>query len=118
MHIGRNIEKLRTIKGIKQSELARILKMKQQEISRLEQKEHIPDDLLSKVAEGIGFDIEVIKNFKEEPLINSINQQGGSVITNNFNPLEKIIELYEKRIEDKDKMIALLEKQLSNQKAK
>ena len=117
MHLGRNIEKLRSIKGIKQSDLARILKMKQQEISRLKQKEYIPDDILSKLADGIGFDIEVIKNFKEEPLINSINQQGGYVIANNFNPIEKIIELYEKRLDDKDKMIELLEKQVKSKKA-
>ena len=49
--------------------------MKQQEISRLEQKEHILDELLSKIADGIGFDIEVTKNFYEEPLINSINSK-------------------------------------------
>lgn len=117
MHLGRNIAKLRTIKGIKQSELARIVKMKQQEISRLEQMESIPDSVLDKLSQGLGFDVDTIKNFKEEPLINSINQQGGYVIANNFNPLDKIIELYEKLLAEKDEIIKRIQEERQKRKA-
>jgi hypothetical protein len=72
--------------------------------------------LLERIAKAVGFPKEVIKAFSEETLINSINQQGGTVISQNINPIEKIIELYKKQLIEKDKRIAILEKQSENKR--
>jgi len=57
--------------------------------------------------------VEVIKNFSEDSVINIISgtwqDSSSSVMYNQtFNPIDKIIELYEKRLQDKDSVIALL----------
>lgn len=41
MHLGRNIAKYRDLKGIKQEQLARMIGISQQAISKLETKENI-----------------------------------------------------------------------------
>ncbi len=96
MNLGKNVSILRELKGIKQDELGRLLGTTQQTISRLEQKTYIDDDMLSKIGDKLGVSIDTIKNLREESLIQSNNQQGGYVIGYQINPLDKIVELYEK----------------------
>jgi transcriptional regulator with XRE-family HTH domain len=96
MNLGRNVSILRELKGIKQEELGRLLGTTQQTISRLEQKTHIDDDMLIKIGEKLNVSVDTIKNFREESVIQSNNQQGGYVIGYQINPLDKIVELYEK----------------------
>ena len=112
MHLGKNIERICKLTGIKQSDLAKRLNTNQQEISRIENKAEIKDELLERISKAIGFPKEVIKAFSDEKLINSINQLGGNGIVQFINPIEKIIELYERQLIEKDKRIALLENQL------
>ena len=38
MHIGNNIQKLRKLKGIKQTEFAKMMNMHQQDISKIEHR--------------------------------------------------------------------------------
>ena len=112
MHLGKNIERICKLTGIKQSDLAKRLNTNQQEISRIENKAEIKDELLERISKAIGFPKEVIQAFSDEKLINSINQLGGDGIVQFINPIEKIIELYERQLIEKDKRIALLENQL------
>jgi transcriptional regulator with XRE-family HTH domain len=116
MHIGKNIERICKLTGIKQTDLAKRLNTNQQEISRIESKAEIEDEMLERIAKAIGFPKEIIKAFSDEKLINSINQLDTTVIAQYINPIEKIIELYEKQLIEKDKRIALLEKQLKGKK--
>ena len=116
MHLGKNIERICKLIGIKQADLAKRLNTNQQEISRIESKAEINDELLERIAKAIGFPKEVIKAFSDEKLVNSINQLGGAIIAQYINPIEKIIELYEKQLIEKDKRIAILEKQLENKR--
>ena len=102
-HLGRNVRRLREIKNIKQESLALSLSLSQQKISKLEQSENIDDDTLSRIADALEVSVEAIRNFDHEAIINnSYNQQ---IATNpSFNPIDKIIELYERLIEsEKDK---------------
>jgi len=102
-HIGRKISRIREIRGIKQETLASELGVSQQTVSRMEQSETIEDDVLAKVAEILGVSSEAIKNYSDEAVIYNIqnnyegsHNQGANVGSQvNFNPIDKLIELFE-----------------------
>jgi len=99
--------------GIKQEAIAFAMNMTQQNFSNLEQKEDIDDEILEKVARAMNIPVDAIKNFSEESVINiissSLHDNSGSVIYNpTFNPIDKIMELYEKLIAEKNEEIMLL----------
>jgi hypothetical protein len=112
--------------GIKQEGLALELgdDWNQKKISLLEQKEVIEQELLEQVAKALKLPSEAIKNFDEEAAISFI----GNTFTNNdnsatlngcytihydptFNPIDKIIELYERLLKEKDEQIEKLRKE-------
>ncbi len=111
--IGENITRVREVLGIKQDELAKKLKTSQQMVSKLEKKEKISDDYLSKIATALGVSPETIKQFNEESLVTSFNQQGGVVNGININPIEAVIKIYEEKLQAKDKKIQQLENRLA-----
>ena len=108
VHHGRNVKRLRDILEIKQETLAFELNLSQQTISNLEAKEIIDDETLKKIAEVMKIPVDAIKNFDEQAtvnfIINTINNNdtsfGGSYNYNcTFNPVDKIVELYERMLE-------------------
>jgi Predicted transcriptional regulators len=133
-HIGRNISKLRELRGLKQEALAQALGLTQQAISNIENSEIIEDTRLDDVANALGFPPEVIKNFNEDSLINILSNtfNDSSVHSDNssscnssiniepsFGSVEKIIEiyqekerLYERLLEAEKEKSALLERLL------
>jgi len=112
VHYGHNIRRLRDILGIKQDAIASALDMTQQNFSNLEQRSEIDNKTLEKIAQIMKIPVEAIKNFNEDGVINIISSSfdnSGSIIYNpTFNSLEKVIELYEKNLKDKDEEIAFL----------
>jgi transcriptional regulator with XRE-family HTH domain len=121
MHLGRKISRIRELRGMKQETLAAELGVSQQAISKLEQSEYIDDEKLEMVGKVLGVNADAIKNFSEEATVNYIANtfNGNSGNYMNFNPIEKIVELYESKImlfermlKDKDEAIAKLERML------
>jgi transcriptional regulator with XRE-family HTH domain len=116
-HIGRKISRLRELRGIKQEHLASELGVSQQTVSRMEQSEVLEDDVLEKVAKVLGLPAEAIKNFSEEAMINIIantfthSTLNGINYFPTFNPIDKIVELYNEKVE-------LLERLLQAEKEK
>src|SRR5690349_14067749 len=117
IHEGRNVKRIREMLGIKQEALAIELgnEWNQKKISLLEQKETIEPQLLNNVANALKVPVEAIKNFDEEKAINIFsNTFNDSSILNGynyqptFNPIDKVIELYERMLKDKDGMIESL----------
>jgi transcriptional regulator with XRE-family HTH domain len=118
-HIGRKISRIRELRGIKQEHLATELGVSQQTVSRIEQSETIENEVLEKVAGALGVSVEAIKNYSDEAVIYNIqnNYEGSNSGVNtvsvmnyqcNFNPLDKVIELYERLLQaEKDKHEAL-----------
>ncbi|MFV8327296.1 helix-turn-helix domain-containing protein [Flavobacterium sp. ZS1P14] len=102
-HIGRNISRIRELKGMKQEALAIAIGVSQQSVSNIEASEAIEEDKLIEVAKALGVSVEAIKNFSEEGVINYFNTFNEAVSGNNFNhynsctfnPLDKLIEAYE-----------------------
>jgi len=119
-HQGRNVKRIREMLGIKQDALAFDLDMSQQAVSLLEQKETLDDSMLEKIAKILGVPEEAIKNFSEDAAVNFIANTFTSNDTSigsiahqyNFNPIEKIVELYERMLQAEKEKNELLQKLL------
>lgn len=99
-HIGRNISRIRELRGIKQEALAVAIGVSQQTISNIEGSETVEEDKLELIAKELGVTAEAIKNFSEEGVINYFNNftdNSAGTFNNHctFNPLDKLIEAYE-----------------------
>jgi transcriptional regulator with XRE-family HTH domain len=127
-HIGRNISRIRELKGMKQEALALAIGLSQQSVSHIEGSENVDDDKLNAIAEVLGVTVEAIKSYSDEGVINyfnnfsdnSINQGPiGAHNTCNFNPLDKLVDayeenkkLYERLIQAEKEKVEYLEKLL------
>lgn len=112
MHIGHNIARLRNYRGIKQEDMANRLHMSQQNYSLIEKAEKVKDDLLRKISTELEYDEEFIKMLPDAPYVYSSHQGGGNVINYEFNPIEKIIELYERLLQKEKEKNDLLDELL------
>lgn len=110
MHIGHNVARLRNYRGIKQDEMAKRLHMTQQNYSLIEKSSKINEDVLQKIAQELEYDVEFIQTMPDAPYVYSTHQTGGNVVNYNFNPIEKIVELYEALLKSEREKIELLEK--------
>ncbi|HEY2583866.1 MAG TPA: helix-turn-helix transcriptional regulator [Mucilaginibacter sp.] len=113
-HIGRKISRIRELKGIKQDALATELGISQQAVSKIEQSEDVDDVTLEKVAKILGVVPDAIKNFSDEAVLNyfnSFNDNSTGAFNNfncNFNPIDKVVELYERLLESEREKNELL----------
>ena len=119
-HIGRKISRIRELKDMKQEALADALGISQQTVSAIENSETIDDKKLLEVAKALGVSVEAIKNFTEENMItyfnnfydNSFAHGITSPYNCTFNPLDKVIELYERMLLAEKEKVEYLEKLL------
>ncbi|WP_433779914.1 helix-turn-helix domain-containing protein [Flavobacterium anhuiense] len=120
-HIGRQISRIRELKDMKQEALAQALGISQQSVSAIENSETIDDAKLAEVAKALGVSAEAIKNFTEENMINYFNNfYDNSTSTGingmfnpthcTFNPLDKVVELYERLVLAEKEKVEYLEK--------
>lgn len=123
VHLGRNIKRFRDILGVKQEALAAKLEMTQQAFSKLEQKEQIDEKTLSKIAEALQIPVEAIKNMTDEAAFNIIGntfQNDSSAYVYqykcNFNPIDKVVELYERMLKAEQEKVSLLQEALRDKK--
>jgi hypothetical protein len=107
--------------GIKQDALAYALGegWNQKKVSMLEQKETIELPLLKQISSALEIPVEAFKNFDEEQAVNLIsntasfeNCQQPSFFNYqpSFNPIDKMVELYERMLQQQKEMIERLEK--------
>ncbi len=117
-HIGRKISRIRELRDMKQEALAQALGTNQQAISIMENSETIDDAKLAEVAKALGVSAEAIKNFSEENMINFFNTFNDTVNNSHFastnhnctfNPLDKIVELYERLVQAEKEKVEYLE---------
>ena len=120
IHHGRNVKRFREMLGIKQEALAAQLgdDWSQKKISLLEAKETIQPELLDELAQALKVPAEAIKNFSEEAAFNVINNTFNDHSANNlnyqcsFNPIDKIVELYDQLLKSEREKVAMLERML------
>jgi transcriptional regulator with XRE-family HTH domain len=103
-HIGRNISRIRELRGMKQEALAMAIGVSQQTISNIEGNETVDEDKLQLIAKELGVSVEGIKNFSDEAVLNIIsntfndNSMLNAVnIQPTFNPLDKVVTLFEEK---------------------
>jgi transcriptional regulator with XRE-family HTH domain len=92
------------------------LGISQQAISKIEQSAEVEEQALGKIAQVLGLTPEAIKGFSEDAVFNIIantftdNSQNNNNYLCTINPLEKIIELYERLLASEREKIELLRK--------
>ena len=111
LHIGRKISRIRELRGMKQESLAAELGISQQAVSKIEQSAEVEEDALEKIAKVLGVTVEGLKHFTEDSVFNNINNFHDQSIQNNFNPIEKVIELYERLLASEKEKVELLKNQ-------
>ena len=121
-HIGRKISRIRELRGMKQEALAQALGVSQQTISNMENSEELDEVKLGEVAKALGVSIEAIKNFSEDAVFNYFNTFSDNSVNQgpigahnicNFNPLDKVVELYERIVELEKERADVFEKLLN-----
>ncbi len=120
-HIGRKISRIRELRGMKQETLAEELGISQQAVSNIENSEKVDDAKLEEIAQALGVTKEGIENFSEETVLNIISNTFTSNdsstinainVQPNFNPLDKVVELYERLVQAEKDKVTYLEKLL------
>lgn len=118
-HIGRKIARIRELRGMKQETLAEELGISQQSVSHMEKSESVEDETLQKVSHVLKVSPEAIRHFSEEAVFNIINNtfKDNSANNNNYfctiDPVEKIVELYERLVQAEKDKVAYLEEKLN-----
>ena len=128
IHHGKNVARFRQMLGMKQDLLASLLgeEWTQLKISRLEAKEEIEDGILDDVARALKIPVDAIKNFDEEAVIsivanivnNNDNATGNSLFSYypTFNPVDKIVELFERLVASEKEKVNLMKEILEKMK--
>lgn len=131
VHHGRNIKLARNWKNITQEALAELLNLKagQGRISELEMEETIDDKILDDIAKALDVPVDFLKNFQLEGVLKSFVQneptmtsdnssaivgqadQAEQIINNNY-PIDKVVEMYDRLMKEKDEQTARFEKQI------
>lgn len=107
-HVGRNISRIRELRGMKQEALAISIGISQQSVSNIEASETVDEERLQAIAEVLGVSAEAIKNYSDEAVFNIINNTFHNTSSDNstliassmnyqptFNPLDKLVESFE-----------------------
>ncbi|TWP28077.1 XRE family transcriptional regulator [Apibacter muscae] len=122
VHQGRNIKRFREMLGIKQEALALELgeEWNQKKISLLEQKEEIEPTLLQQISGVLKIPVEAFQNFDDEKAVNVIANTysfqdfkdnavaSGFSYQPTFNPVDKVMELFERLLESEKEKTKLM----------
>lgn len=136
VHHGHNVRRVRIEKEIKQDAMAQLVHLSQSAVSRYESLPVIDDEMLQRFARALGVPTDYLKMLEEdapsivfESITNDVHDNSDQVLvssgsgeaTSNIgdnnhivNPLDKISELYERLIKDRDEKIAALEKRIQS----
>lgn len=143
IHHGHNIRRTRVEKNIKQDALCDLVHLSQSAISKYEKMQVIDDEMLQRFAKALNVPVEDLKLFEEAvPMVvfennntnNSFADNKGEVdfSSGNYNdhseaednrtltyhPIDKVTELFERLLKEKDERIAMLENAVRELKQK
>ena len=142
IHHGRNIRRTRVEKNMNQEGLSELVHLSQPAVSKYEKMRVIDDEMLQRFARALNVPFDYLKTLEEDAQTvvfenNTVNDSeqntGGAKISigtvksytedtdssndnrvNNFNPIDKITELYERLLKEKDEKYAALERRLQH----
>jgi transcriptional regulator with XRE-family HTH domain len=125
IHQGKNITRFRQMLNMKQEALASVLgdDWNQIKVSRLEAKEEIEPKILEQVAKALKVPVEVITTLDDESAINLVvntvnNHDQGAVVNYQptFNPIDKVMELFERLLASEKEKVDLMKEILEKMK--
>lgn len=116
--IGKRVERARIVIGLTQKELAKRLGgISKQAVSQLEQAEKLDNKRLEEVANALGVSTGFIEECNNETLLFHIQHLHENDVAYSFNfyctinPLDKVVELYERLLQnERDKNEYLIDK--------
>lgn len=110
VHQGRNLQRIRQTRNIKQTTLADVSGIPQQTLSRYEQMETIPEKAIGKLAAALKVPEEFIRDMEDTNAVtinienNTIDGQDNianignrDISGNTFNPIEKLVRMSDER---------------------
>lgn len=122
MHIGHNIKRIREIQGIKQEAFGQMCRSRysQQRISDFESMIALDEPLLEELANALGVSPDFVKSFKDENVIYNIQNNGNIFNDNAVDHSTNSSQHTQPTIhhDGADKMMALLEKFIEEDRAK
>jgi len=125
IHVGENLRDLRDLLGIKQDVVAKALNVTQQRVSSIEKEQVVAPEILETYSKILNIPVEAIKKFSKDKVVNIIattftntNHDNSAFIQHNpvFNPIDKIVELFEKEVARLKEEITQLKEELVKQK--
>ena len=130
VHHGHNIRLARMLKNIKQEDLAEKVNTTQPNVSEHENAAVLDDELLQRYAKALDVSLEALKTMEdnastvvfESNVVNNQDTAGANThvgYTNDdnnviFNPIDKLTELYERLLQEKDDKFAAMERRVQN----
>ena len=125
---GANVRRWREWRNINQDVLAEQIGVSQTTLSSYEKKEKLEQEILDKIAKVLDIPVEAITELEQGTAINiissTLHDNSGSVFNYpTFNPIDKVVELYDEKIalyermlKEKDEAISLLHDVLKDRK--
>ncbi|WP_165027033.1 helix-turn-helix domain-containing protein [Dysgonomonas sp. ZJ279] len=127
---GANVRRWREWRNINQDVLAEQIGVSQATLSGYEKKDKIEQEILEKIAKALDIPVEAITELNDGASINIFSgtwqdnsSANGYIHTQNFNPIDKIVELYDEKIalyermlKEKEQAISLLHDVLKEKK--
>ena len=118
---GANARRWREWRNINQDVLAEQIGVSQATLSGYEKRDKLEPDILAKIAEALNSSVESIKERKEGASINIVantcdNQSSAVNWCPTFNPIDKIVELYDKLLEAEKEKVAMLQEVLRDKR--
>lgn len=120
---GANVRRWREWRNINQDVLAEQIGVSQTTLSGYEKKIKLEQDILEKIAKALNIPVEAITELGEDSAINivasTLTANDNAAIINyypSFNPIDKIVELYDKLLQSEKEKVAMLQEVLKEKK--
>ncbi|WEK17879.1 MAG: helix-turn-helix transcriptional regulator [Candidatus Pedobacter colombiensis] len=109
-HIGRNIQAIRKLRGIKQIDFANEMGVNQQNISRMENNKRVSEEKLEQASKILEASVSQIKDYDQKSITINNNVFSNDQINN---PITEVIEYFKGALDERDQEIERLKEQLS-----
>jgi len=120
---GSNVRRWREWRNINQDTLAEKIGVAQTTLSSYEKRDKLEPEIIEKIAKALDIPIEAITEINNDSLINIFSGTwndnafaSGSINNPTFNPIDKIIELYDKLLQSEKEKVEMLQEVLRDKK--
>lgn len=118
---GANVRRWREWHNINQDTLAEQIGVSQATLSSYEKKSKLDQDVLEKIAKVLSIPVEAITEIEDGASINIVantfdNQSSAVNWCPTFNPIDKIVELYDRLLQSEKEKVEILQEALKERK--